>query len=110
MDISRYQKLAARTMNPKLDGAETLRHGLHTLAAETGEVHGLFQKEYQGHELEREHLIKEIGDVLWALAEICTVCDLDMSEVAETNIEKLKARFPNGFEEERSLHRAEGDI
>lgn len=110
MDFNEYQQLAARTINPALDGKETLEHGLYTLAAETGEVHGLFQKEKQGHPLEREHLIKEIGDVLWALAEICTVCDLDMSEVAETNIEKLKARYPEGFSAEQSLHRAEGDI
>ena len=110
MDLSRYQKLAARTMNPNLDGTETLQHALYTLAAETGEIHGLFQKEKQGHELEREHLIKEIGDAMWALAELCTVCDLDMSSVAETNIEKLEARYPNGFEAEKSLHRAEGDI
>ena len=110
MDISRYQKLAARTMNPNLDANETLQHGLYTLAAETGEVHGLFQKEKQGHELSREHLIKEIGDVMWALAEICTVCDLDMSEVAETNIEKLKARYPEGFSTDKSLNRREGDI
>ena len=110
MDLSRYQKLAARTMNPELDGSDTLQHALYTLAAETGEIHGLFQKEKQGHELEREHLIKEIGDAMWALAELCTVCDLDMSSVAETNIEKLEARYPNGFEPERSLHRADGDI
>lgn len=110
MDLSRYQKLAARTMNPELDGSDTLQHALYTLAAETGEIHGLFQKEKQGHELEREHLIKEIGDAMWALAELCTVCDLDMSSVAETNIEKLEARYPSGFEVEKSLHRAEGDI
>lgn len=110
MTFNIYQKLAARTINPKLDGVETLQHGLYTLAAETGEVHGLFQKEKQGHSLEREHLIKEIGDVMWALAEICTVCDLDMSEVAETNIEKLKARYPDGFNPKQSLNRAEGDI
>lgn len=110
MDFSKYQKLAARTINPELDGLETLQHGLYTLAAETGEVHGLFQKEKQGHPLEREYLIKELGDVMWALAEICTVCDLDMSEVAETNIEKLRARYPDGFSTEQSLHRAAGDI
>lgn len=110
MDLSRYQKLASRTINPELDGLDTMRHGLFTLSSETGEVLGLFQKEYQGHPLEREHLVKELGDCLWAIAEICTSCDLDMSEIAETNIEKLEARYPNGFTTENSLHRAEGDI
>lgn len=110
MDISGYQRLAVRTINPNLDGMEVMHHGLFCLCGEVGEVHSLFQKELQGHPLDREHLIKELGDCLWAIAEICTACDIDMSEVAETNIEKLKARYPDGFSAEKSLHRAEGDI
>ena len=110
MDLKEYQNLAARTINKDLDSLDTLWHGLFCLASEVGEVHGLFQKEYQGHEVNIEHLKKEIGDCLWALAEICTACDLNLDEVANINIEKLKARYPMGFEAEKSLHRKEGDI
>ena len=110
MDFSTYQQLASRTMNPALGREETLQHALYMCCAEIGEVHSLFQKKYQGHDINREHLVKEIGDVLWGLAELCTVCNINMDEVARTNIEKLLERYPNGFEVDKSLNRREGDI
>lgn len=110
MDFSTYQQLASRTMNPALGREETLQHALYMSCAEVGEIHSLFQKKYQGHDISREHLVKEIGDVCWALAELCTVCNINMDEVARTNIEKLQARYPNGFSADKSLNRAEGDI
>ena len=110
MDFSTYQQLAARTMNPALGREETLQHALYMCCAEVGEIHSLFQKKYQGHDISREHLVKEIGDTLGGLAELCTVCNINMDEVARTNIEKLQARYPNGFSVDTSLNRAEGDI
>lgn len=110
MEFREYQKLAARTINEKLTKREILVHALFTSCAELGEVHSIFQKDYQGHPIDREHLKKEIGDVFWALAELCTVCEFDMDDVAITNIEKLKKRYPEGFSAEKSLNRKEGDI
>lgn len=110
MDFNNYQQLAARTMNKKLGWMETMMHSLHGLVAEVGELHGIYQKVYQGHEATPEHVKKELGDILWFIAEFCTVNEWDMNDIAWLNIEKLKARFPDGFEEERSLHRASGDI
>ena len=110
MTINEYQALAGRTINPHLGVHEMLLHGVFGLAAEAGEVAGLLQKEYQGHLLTDEALIKELGDVLWMVAEICTAKDLPLDAIALTNIEKLRKRYPAGFESERSLHRAEGDI
>ena len=57
-----------------------------------------------------EHLIKEIGDAEWMLAELMTSQGISFDEVLETNIEKLKKRYPDGFAVERSLHRETGDI
>ena len=85
-------------------------HALHLMAAECGEIHGLFQKAYQGHDFEDFHLMKEVGDLLWGMAELCEVFGWSLGNVAEMNIEKLKARYPSGFETERSLHRQKGDI
>lgn len=110
MDFSTYQQLASRTMNPALGREETLQHALYMCCAEIGEVHSLFQKKYQGHDINRVHLVKEIGDVLWGLSELCTVFNINMDEVARTNIEKLLERYPNGFEVDKSLNRREGDI
>lgn len=110
MNMNHYQELAERTINPKLNDNEMTMHALHGLAGEVGEVHSLFQKVYQGHDLDTEHLKKEIGDVLWFIAELCTACGFKLNDIAYTNIYKLEARFPKGFDAEKSVNRAEGDI
>lgn len=110
MTMNRYQQLASRTINWDGNIANTEMHALHGMAAEVGELHSLYQKMYQGHQFDKEHAKKEVGDLLWFVAEYCTVCGLTLEEVAQANIDKLKARYPDGFDTERSLHRAEGDI
>jgi NTP pyrophosphatase (non-canonical NTP hydrolase) len=65
---------------------------------------------FQGHQFERIHLVKELGDIMWYVALACSVYDIDMDEVMEVNIEKLKERYPDGFDSELSQHRAEGDV
>ena len=108
--MNAYQRVARRFINKNLNQEQTLLHGLHGLCAEVGEVHSLYQKFYQGHELSSEHLEKELGDVLWFLAEVATANGLELGEIARTNIDKLSARYPNGFNAEQSLRRKEGDI
>ena len=54
--------------------------------------------------------MKELGDLLWFIAEYCTANGWSMEDVAKMNIDKLKARYPTGFEAEKSLHRKEGDV
>lgn len=110
LTMNRYQQLAARTINWDGNIANTEMHALHGMSAEVGELHSLYQKMYQGHQFDKEHAKKEVGDLLWFVAEYCTVCGLTLEEVAQANINKLKARYPDGFDAERSLHRAEGDI
>ena len=111
MHMNDYQKAAMRTCNiPYSQKVDMLRHGIFCLASEAGEFAGIFQKEYQGHPVCLEHAKRELGDVMWAVAEICTALGFDMSDVAQTNIAKLKARFPDGFCAERSINRAKGDI
>ena len=106
-----YQKLAMRTCSIPYDNKEgRLQHAVFGLTSEAGEVAGILQKVYQGHEFDKEHIKKELGDCLWMIAEACEALDLDMDDVMQTNIDKLKARYPEGFSADRSLHRKEGDI
>jgi len=107
MTINTYQQLAARTINHALDRDEMINHAVFGLSGEVGEISSLFQKVYQGHELNESDLRKEIGDVAWMLAELCTAYGWDMEQVFIENIEKLRARYPKGFSAERSLHREE---
>lgn len=110
MKINEYQELARRTQIPYNSNMDKLRHAVFGLTSEAGEVAGILQKEYQGHEIDPVHLKKELGDCLWMIAEACDSLDIKMSDVAEANISKLKARYPEGFDAEHSLHRKEGDI
>lgn len=107
MTLSEYQERAARTMNPELDDNECFYHGLFGLVSEVGEMTGIIQKNYQGHDMDGDHFVDEMGDVLWMIAEICTAIGVSLDEVAERNIEKLMKRYPEGFDPERSLHREE---
>lgn len=110
MTLNEYQVLASRTMDPTLSDSDTEMHALHGMAGELGELHSIYQKVYQGHEPDSLHKMKEVGDLLWFIAEYCTAHDWPLEIVAQMNIEKLKERYPDGFEAERSLHRKEGDI
>ena len=110
MTIDEYQRRASRTMNWSLTDYQNKYHALHGMVGELGELHSIYQKQYQGHEISQTHVKKELGDLLWFVAEFCTANGWSMEYICEMNIEKLKKRYPKGFDEEHSLHREEGDI
>lgn len=110
MDMNLYQTLAARTINKNLYPEQMAMHALHGMSGETGEIHSLYQKSYQGHEIDPAHLKKELGDLLWFVAEYCTAMGWTLEDVAQNNIDKLLNRYPKGFDAQHSLHRKEGDI
>lgn len=108
MTINEYQKLAMTTLNPKLNKKDVLINGVMGLCGESGEVIDIVKKHLaQGHELDKEKIIKELGDVAWYMAEIATVLDVELEDVLAQNIEELKKRYPEGFSTEKSVNRAE---
>lgn len=108
MDVDKYQELAMRTLNPEIDKKELILNAAMGLCGESGEVIDLVKKHlFQGHELDDEKLIKELGDVAWYLAEAATSLNVNLSEILEKNIKKLENRFPDGFNSNRSINRGE---
>lgn len=106
MTINEYQKLAMTTLNKELSNEQTLLNGCMGLCGESGEVIDLLKKHLsQGHDLNKEKMIEEIGDVAWYIAEIAYALNVDLETVLTKNIEKLKKRYPVGFSVERSLNR-----
>ena len=105
MTLNKYQALAARTINKDLNPDEVELHALLGMASEIGEIHGIYQKEYQGHAFDKAEVKKELGDLLWFIAEFASSLGWTLDEVASMNIAKLMKRYPDGFEEERSLNR-----
>lgn len=110
MKTNKYQKLAERTINTKLTIDDMTEHALHGMVSEIGELHGIYQKIYQGHKFDKEHIQKELGDLLWFIAEYCTAMGWNLEDIMKLNIEKLMERYPEGFDKEHSLHREEGDV
>ncbi len=111
MKINEYQELAMNTLNPDLNRKDVLINSVMGLCGESGEAIDIVKKWLaQGHELDKEHLAKELGDIAWYLAEAATALDLPLEDILCANIEKLKKRYPEGFDREKSMKRLEGDI
>ena len=107
MKINEYQKLCMRTANG-LESNELIANGAMGLCGEAGEVIDLVKKwAFQGHTLHRQDIEEELGDVLWYAAILCEGTGTTMEEVMQKNIEKLKKRYPDGFEVERSVNRGD---
>ena len=106
MTVNEYQKLAMTTLNPSLSKKDVLINGVMGLCGESGEAIDIVKKHLaQGHPLDREKLIKELGDIAWYLAETATALDVNLEEVLQGNIEKLRRRYPEGFNTNHSLNR-----
>lgn len=136
MEAKEYQNLAMRTNDGK--GTERLKkwireetgaeykgdvmieneidaggllNGCLGLSGEAGELNDIVKKWiFHKKPLDREHMKKEIGDVCWYIADICHSMGFDLGEIFQMNIDKLKARYPEGFSEQRANNRSEGDI
>lgn len=106
MTVNEYQKMALTTLNPALGKQDVLINGVMGLCGESGEAIDIVKKHLaQGHPLDREGLIKELGDVAWYLAETAYALDVSLEDVFQRNIDKLKARYPEGFDTRRSVER-----
>lgn len=111
MTINEYQELAMRTLNPSLSRKDVLINSVMGLCGELGEAIDIVKKWLaQGHELDRDQLVKELGDVAWYLAEAATALDIPLAQILENNIEKLANRYPGGFEAGRSVARSTEDL
>lgn len=122
-----YQKLAMRTKNPEstsnlIEKSNTFGNGNDNdfgllieaalgLSGEVGELNDMLKKWiFHKKAVDVSHLEKEIGDICWYIAAMCEATGLSFNSVLETNIEKLKARYPQGFDTYRANHRAEDDV
>ena len=95
MNFNEYQKAILKfNVCPE---ATSLPHALTGLVAEVGELQGLFQKHYRNDgPLKTADVAKEISDVLYYVANLCTVLGLDFDSIAEINLKKLEDRLARG--------------
>ena len=106
MTINEYQRNAMMTLNPELSKKDVLINGVMGLCGESGEAIDIVKKWLaQGHDLDREGLAKELGDIAWYLAETAYALEIPLEEILQANLEKLQKRYPEGFSSERSINR-----
>lgn len=123
MDGNTYQELAMRTndgcsadrllrsMNSLDYATGALFNGVLGLTGEAGEVADLIKKGiFHEKGIDVNHLKKELGDVLWYIAMICYSCGISLDDVMQTNVDKLRARYPDGFDTYLANHRKAEDI
>ena len=108
MTINEHQKLAMTTLNPELSKKDVLINGGMGLGGESGEAIDIVKKWLaQGHDLDKQQLAKELGDIAWYLAETAFALDIPLEDILQANIDKLRKRYPEGFSAERSIERAD---
>ena len=107
-DLDVFQEEALRCMRSDLPYEAICSNMCMGLAGETGETVDIFKKHiYQGKDLDINDVIEEIGDILWYIANLCNVNRITMKECMESNVEKLRKRYPNGFSIKDALERAD---
>ena len=106
MTLNEYQTLAQRTSRKDIDQDNHLMNAMLGLSGEVGECCDLVKKHYfqDGRDI-LESLKDELGDVLWYVVEAASAVGWDLEEIAQHNVNKLRKRYPAGFEADRSLHR-----
>lgn len=106
MKINEYQDKAMTFLNKDLNEKDVLINGVMGLCGESGEVIDIVKKHLaQGHELNKDKIIEELGDVCWYIAEIAYILGVKLEDVLEGNITKLSKRYSNGFSKEESINR-----
>ena len=107
MEFNDYQKQALKTAAVKTSD-DLILNGVMGLSGESGECIDMMKKHlFQGHDLDRAKLMDELGDVLWYIAITAEGLGYDLNEIAVHNVEKLRKRYPQGFDADRSINRDE---
>jgi NTP pyrophosphatase (non-canonical NTP hydrolase) len=111
MTLNEYQDKAMRTAKDHGSFERNLEYAALAIVGEAGEVSEVIKKAmFHGKPLDRDHLIKELGDVAWGLAFAAHTLGVTLEEVALVNVVKLKERYPAGFSTDASNNRKPGDV
>lgn len=108
MKLNEYQEKALRTAGPTCRGSRVYSMG--GVGGEAGEYIDVVKKHlFHGvsEEVSKEKALKELGDVLWGIAQAADSWDLTLEQVATVNLNKLQARYPQGFSPEASQRRTD---
>lgn len=108
MDTNTYSKEAIKTAPENLDDNELQMNAVIGLVGESAEILDLYKKfKYQGHPFDKEKVIDELGDTLWYANLLIKALSTTWEEVFDSNIKKLRSRYGEHFNSEKSINRKE---
>lgn len=108
MNFEQYEKLTYRTRNSDLVWEDQVANAALGISGEAGEAANVSKKHlFHGHDVDHEKMMEELGDTLWYLTWLANLYGYSLSEIAVGNIDKLRRRYPQGFDAERSRNREE---
>lgn len=106
--LNDYQAEAAKTIPENFDEKTIVDNAVYGLCGEVGELVDRLKKvKFQGHPEDKEHLVFELGDILWYVAEMATGAGISLQDVAEQNIWKLRQRYGEKFDSDKSVNRTD---
>lgn len=110
MDQKKHQEESARTFAYRKEPLDTdITDELHCvigISTEAGELLDAYKKRiYYLKPLDKVNVAEEIGDLMWYISNLCRLSKIDLNEVMEKNIAKLKIRFPEKFSTDSALNR-----
>ena len=101
-----YERDAMALLNPAIPREDVLLNAVMGLCGEAGEAIDLVKKQrFQGHPLDRDALVRKLGDVAWYLAEAAHGLGVPLEEIMRRNLDKLHRHYPGGFTAEKSMGR-----
>lgn len=105
-DALRTESLITPLLVERLTGVTRDIHALMGLVTETGELVDAFKKfVFYGKPIDEVNIKEEVGDLFWYIAILCDAHGLSFEQVMETNVAKLKARYPHKFTEQHAVQR-----
>lgn len=105
------KRLELATQNGNFNDVGGVFNAALGLSGEVGELNDMLKKHiFHEKPIDKEHFKKEIGDICWYIAMMCTSCGFNLDDVMKTNIDKLKARYPDGFDINKANNRKTGDV
>jgi NTP pyrophosphatase (non-canonical NTP hydrolase) len=108
IELNEYQKLAGRTSRPFPTPVQDLQHAQLGIASEGGEIADTLKKHIAYNQpLDTENLKEELGDLMWYVALGATALGMDLSDICEANIDKLRKRYPDKYSDEHAAARAD---
>jgi NTP pyrophosphatase (non-canonical NTP hydrolase) len=110
MDFNEFQEECKQTANPHMEWQQANLNWALGICGEAGEYSEIIKKDaFHGKVMNLDDVRKELGDVLYYVAMAAANLGIDLGDIAQANVDKLRKRYPNGFKKGGGIRHANND-